>query len=264
MLDDSIAVDTRLLRMQSITLGCQSKFQWKQVSVMSEDGVGSGGIGRIASVDFGTVRIGIAITDRQQKIASPLDNYRRQNDVQDGHYFRQLAEQEQISLFVVGLPIHLSGEESQKSLEAREFGNWLQNQTSVPVVFFDEPWLIESKLSEPVLQFVPVCYSSPIVETLDHQYRGLTGRPPLFGKRRPGPSDMCVMGGVPYSEMLNEVRVRLWGGKGDSGSVLPLYVRYICSANCPCSSRGLWIADALETDRGDQDQRSYEVWPVGC
>lgn len=131
-------MDTRLLRMQRITLGCQSKFQWKQVSVMSEDGVDSGGIGRIASVDFGTVRIGIAITDRQQNIASPLDNYRRQNDVQDGHYFRQLAAQEQISLFVVGLPIHLSGEESQKSLEAREFGNWLQNQTSVPVVFFDE------------------------------------------------------------------------------------------------------------------------------
>jgi|TARA_B100000959_G_C14952825_1_gene612558 putative Holliday junction resolvase len=138
VLDDSIAMDTRLLRMQRITLGCQSKFQWKQVSVMSEDGVDSGGIGRIASVDFGTVRIGIAITDRQQNIASPLDNYRRQNDVQDGHYFRQLAAQEQISLFVVGLPIHLSGEESQKSLEAREFGKWLQNQTSVPVVFFDE------------------------------------------------------------------------------------------------------------------------------
>lgn len=50
----------------------------------------------------------------------------------------RLAEEEGITLFVVGLPVHLDGRESQKSLEAREFGRWLAEATGVPVEFFDE------------------------------------------------------------------------------------------------------------------------------
>jgi putative Holliday junction resolvase len=49
-----------------------------------------------------------------------------------------LAEQESISLFVVGLPVHLDGRESQKSQEARSFGEWLHQQTGVSVEYFDE------------------------------------------------------------------------------------------------------------------------------
>jgi putative Holliday junction resolvase len=40
--------------------------------------------------------------------------------------------------FVVGLPVHTSGQESQKSKEARQFGQWLHEVTGRPVVFFDE------------------------------------------------------------------------------------------------------------------------------
>ena len=105
---------------------------------MSDDCLNIDLCGRIAGVDFGTVRIGIAITDPQQRIASPLDNYNRRGDEADIRYFRQLVAREQIALFVVGLPVHLSGEESQKSWEARQFGSWLHETTEIPVVFFDE------------------------------------------------------------------------------------------------------------------------------
>ena len=40
--------------------------------------------------------------------------------------------------FIVGLPVHLSGRESQKSTEARAFGQWLAEQTGLPVAYFDE------------------------------------------------------------------------------------------------------------------------------
>ena len=39
---------------------------------------------------------------------------------------------------MVGLPVHLDGRESQKSAEARAFGDWLNVVTNVPVEFFDE------------------------------------------------------------------------------------------------------------------------------
>ncbi|MCC7087238.1 MAG: Holliday junction resolvase RuvX [Pirellulales bacterium] len=94
--------------------------------------------GRLAGIDFGTVRIGIAVTDADQKFSSPLENYTLRGEAADGKFFRNLATNERIVTFVVGLPIHLDGHESQKSIEARKFGDWLQQITNVPVVFFDE------------------------------------------------------------------------------------------------------------------------------
>jgi putative holliday junction resolvase len=96
------------------------------------------GKGRVAALDFGTVRIGIAVSDADRTIASPLESYTRGSPAQDAARMRRLASQERIALFVVGLPVHLDGRESPKSREAREFGRWLVEVTGVPVEFFDE------------------------------------------------------------------------------------------------------------------------------
>ena len=93
---------------------------------------------RIAGIDFGTVRIGIATADLAVGIAGPYETYTRRSERLDAEYFRRLATEERIGRFVVGLPVHLSGGESQKSGEARAFGEWLGKLTGVPVEFFDE------------------------------------------------------------------------------------------------------------------------------
>jgi putative holliday junction resolvase len=94
--------------------------------------------GRVAGIDFGTVRIGIAISNPERTIASPLENYTRGSAEQDAARFRRLVAEEGVVLFVVGLPLHLDGGESPKSQEARTFGRWLAEATGVPVEFFDE------------------------------------------------------------------------------------------------------------------------------
>lgn len=93
---------------------------------------------RIAGIDYGTVRIGIATADTAIGIATPAANYTRRNESLDGEYFSRFAAEEQIGRFVVGLPVHLHGGESQKSTEARQFGKWLEKVTGVPVEYFDE------------------------------------------------------------------------------------------------------------------------------
>jgi putative Holliday junction resolvase len=93
---------------------------------------------RIAGIDYGTVRIGIAVADTETRIASPVDNYTRRSERLDGEYFARLTKEERLSKFVVGLPVHLDGHESQKSQEARKFGDWLGKITGVPVEYFDE------------------------------------------------------------------------------------------------------------------------------
>ncbi len=93
---------------------------------------------RIAGIDYGTVRIGVAVADTEVRIASPLENYTRRSEALDAEWFRRLAKEERLTKFVVGLPVHLSGDESPKSREARKFGAWLAELTGLPVEFFDE------------------------------------------------------------------------------------------------------------------------------
>ncbi len=94
--------------------------------------------GRLLGVDYGAVRVGLAISDPDRKIASPLDTYRRRGAEPDAGYFKALAEEEGVGTLVVGLPVHLSGREGQKAGEARAFGKWLGETTGLPVIFWDE------------------------------------------------------------------------------------------------------------------------------
>lgn len=94
--------------------------------------------GRLAGIDYGTVRIGVAVTDPDQRLASPLENYNRRDLAADAVWIKRLAVEERIAGFVVGLPVHTSGHESQKSIEARDFGRWVGQQTALPVCYFDE------------------------------------------------------------------------------------------------------------------------------
>lgn len=94
--------------------------------------------GRVAGIDFGTVRIGISICDPDWILASPLEVFPAANWKEDGEYFRELVQREAIVGFVVGLPIHCDGGESQKSKECRVFAKWLAAETALPIRMFDE------------------------------------------------------------------------------------------------------------------------------
>lgn len=93
---------------------------------------------RVLGIDFGTRRVGLAVGDLEFKLASPLEIYHRRNADLDGRYFREVADREGTERLVVGVPVHMSGQESGKSREARAFGQWLHEVTGRPVVYFDE------------------------------------------------------------------------------------------------------------------------------
>jgi len=101
------------------------------------------GHGRLAAVDYGTVRIGLAICDPDRILASPLEVHAVTQPDSGGYeaddrYFQNLAKEERVAAWVVGLPIHCDGGESDKSVEARQFAVWLREVTGLPTRLFDE------------------------------------------------------------------------------------------------------------------------------
>ena len=55
-----------------------------------------------------------------------------------GTYLRQLVEEYRVVGLVVGLPVHMSGDEGEKAREARAFGRWAAEATGLPVTWWDE------------------------------------------------------------------------------------------------------------------------------
>ena len=63
-----------------------------------------------------SARIGIAVSDPDRIFSGPYENYNRRSKKKDAARFQELVREERIVQFVVGLPIHLDGRESEKSL----------------------------------------------------------------------------------------------------------------------------------------------------
>ena len=95
-------------------------------------------MGRVLALDYGEKRIGVALSDPDRIIASPLEVYTRASRARDAEHLKHLVEEHEIEQVVVGLPLYPSGDESEKSAEARRFGQWVGEAAGVPVDFYDE------------------------------------------------------------------------------------------------------------------------------
>jgi putative Holliday junction resolvase len=93
---------------------------------------------RVLGIDFGTRRIGAAVSDPRRKIATPLEVYERKDPAQDARHYRALIEEHDIDLIVIGLPLHTSGQEGTSAKQARAWGAWLARETGQSVVYYDE------------------------------------------------------------------------------------------------------------------------------
>jgi putative Holliday junction resolvase len=95
--------------------------------------------GRVGGIDYGRRRIGIAVCDAARILSSPLAVREASGDqAAEADYFRRLAVEEELSGFVVGLPLHTDGRESEMSREALQFAAWLAEVTGLPVEMQDE------------------------------------------------------------------------------------------------------------------------------
>jgi putative holliday junction resolvase len=91
---------------------------------------------RLLGIDFGSKRIGLALSDPTGTIATGYMTI--QNDKSSCDRIAEIVDEKEVITIVIGLPISLKGGESQKTKEVRSFSSKLQQHVTVPVVFQDE------------------------------------------------------------------------------------------------------------------------------
>jgi len=90
-------------------------------------------------IDYGTKRIGLAVSD-ELEFAHEFEVVANWNNEDLLVYLRQIIEREQIEKIVIGLPINMSGIETEKAQDVRDFAAMLENQLDLEVIFEDERW----------------------------------------------------------------------------------------------------------------------------
>jgi len=103
------------------------------------------------AVDYGKVRMGLAIGSRETGTAQPLTTLARINRNEDMRRLRELVGRYGIKQVVVGLPLRLDGTRGEMAEEAERFANRVRKQIGVPVEMVDErltSWEAERLLEE--------------------------------------------------------------------------------------------------------------------
>lgn len=95
---------------------------------------------RIAGIDWGQARIGLAMSDPGKILASPLKAIKTLAQLKDtaAAILIELSPYEPIEKIVLGLPLMMNGKESPGSLKVRELAKILEELSGKTVVLWDE------------------------------------------------------------------------------------------------------------------------------
>lgn len=93
---------------------------------------------RLIGIDLGTKTIGLALSDVEQRIATPLETIRRVKFTADAQAMLKLADRHGAVAWVMGLPLNMDGSEGPRVQSVRAFVRNLAGLDARPVAYWDE------------------------------------------------------------------------------------------------------------------------------
>lgn len=94
--------------------------------------------GRLMALDVGQRRVGVAVCDEQQLLATPVTALVRRARADDCQRLGALATERSVVGLVVGLPLHLDGSAGDQARQAARYGHRVANALGLPVALWDE------------------------------------------------------------------------------------------------------------------------------
>ena len=93
---------------------------------------------RIMALDVGDSRIGVALSDPLEMLATPLTIIRRTVESDDVKVIVKLLAERTVGKLLIGLPLSLSGEVGMQAQKVKDFTEVLSKSLEVPFEFVDE------------------------------------------------------------------------------------------------------------------------------
>ena len=120
-------------------------------------------MGRFLGIDFGEKRVGLAISDKSNIIASPFKtlNYTNENDLVD--QLKKIVIENDIENFVLGLPINMKGDDTAQTKIVRNFKESLSS-LELPIIYEDERFSSISAKNSLMLQNIKTGYNKSLID----------------------------------------------------------------------------------------------------
>lgn len=93
---------------------------------------------RLLGLDLGTKTIGLALSDVERQIATPLETIKRVKFGVDAAALLKIAQKHAVAGLIIGLPLNMDGSEGPRVQSTRAFIRNLAPLTSLPIAFWDE------------------------------------------------------------------------------------------------------------------------------
>ena len=93
---------------------------------------------RALGIDFGDVRVGLALSDLTKTISKPFDTIKYINLEELSLQLKVIIEQNEVDTLVVGIPFNMSGKDTKQTVKVREFVLFTENTINLPIHLIDE------------------------------------------------------------------------------------------------------------------------------
>ncbi len=93
---------------------------------------------RILGIDYGTKRLGLALSDEGEILASPLPVRVRTTLAGDVKFLASFVREKEVGRIVLGLPLNMDGSYGEMARAVQGFADELERGCNVPVILFDE------------------------------------------------------------------------------------------------------------------------------
>jgi len=93
---------------------------------------------RLLGIDPGKKRVGLAVSDEDKLVSTPLKTIIKKNNSDLVKKIKETIEENNIKGIVVGNPINMDGSKGPSSQSANDFVKHLSNNVSVPITMWDE------------------------------------------------------------------------------------------------------------------------------
>lgn len=92
----------------------------------------------ILGFDYGAKRLGVAVSDLLQNVATAHSIIFRKSWKEDVASIKKIVEEKEVQAIVYGLPLQMNGEEGEIAKEVRNFADKLAKEIPLPYMFWDE------------------------------------------------------------------------------------------------------------------------------